>query len=101
MDSAKQKVLGLIDGMRDEIVDTICGLVRTPSVNPKYPGQVYDEVVGGETTNNEALAKHYRDLGASVEFLEAEPKRKNLIGVWKGAGGGKSLIYNGHIDVVP
>ena len=27
--------------------------------------------------------------------------RANLVGVWKGAGGGKSLIHNGHIDTVP
>ena len=31
---------------------------------------------------------------------EAE-QRANLVGVWEGAGGGRSLILNGHIDTVP
>jgi len=101
MDSAKQKVMQVVDDMREEIVDTVCSAVRIPSVNPKYPGQNYDEVVGGETRANEYFAGHYRVLGADVELYEAEAKRANLIGVWKGAGGGKSLIFNGHVDVVP
>jgi acetylornithine deacetylase/succinyl-diaminopimelate desuccinylase family protein len=101
MDAAKQKVMQAIDGMRDEIVDTLCAAVRIPSINPKYPGQDYDKVVGGETEANQYFARHYRELGAEVELYEAEAKRANLIGVWKGAGGGKSLIFNGHVDVVP
>lgn len=101
MEKAKQQVLETVDGMRDEIVDTVSALVRISSVNPKYPGQDYDKVVGGETKANQTLARHYENLGAEVEFYEAEAKRANLIGVWKGAGGGKSLAFNGHIDVVP
>ena len=30
-----------------------------------------------------------------------EPGRENLVGAVKGAGGGRSLIFNGHIDTVP
>jgi acetylornithine deacetylase/succinyl-diaminopimelate desuccinylase family protein len=96
-----QRVLEIIDEMHDEIVNAISELVKIPSVNPKYPGQDYDAVVGGETEANRALAPHYETLGAEIEYLEVESKRANLVGVWKGAGGGKSLAFNGHIDVVP
>lgn len=101
MDAARAKVLQVIDGMREEIVEAIGAVVRIPSVNPKYPGQDYQDVVGGETAANQELARHYRALGAEIDFYEAEARRANLIGVWKGAGGGKSLAFNGHIDVVP
>ncbi len=30
-----------------------------------------------------------------------EPGRENAVGVLRGAGGGRSLIFNGHVDVVP
>lgn len=101
MEDQKQRVLQQIDQMRDEIVETISTLVRIPSVNPKYPGQDYEAVVGGETRANEELAKHYAELGVELDMYEAEARRANLIGVWRGAGGGKSLAFNGHIDVVP
>lgn len=32
---------------------------------------------------------------------EVEKERPNLVGTIKGTGNGKSLIFNGHIDVVP
>lgn len=101
MDSLRQAVIAQIDSMRDEIIAACQALVRIPSVNPKYPGQDYEAVVGGETTANQELAKHYATLGAEIDFYEAEARRANLIGVWKGNGGGKSLAFNGHIDVVP
>ena len=97
----KKNVLDTVEKMRDEIVSLTAELVRIPSINPKYPGMDYEKEVGGETVCNERLAEAYREIGCETEFIEAEEKRSNLVGVLKGAGGGRSLIYNGHIDVVP
>ena len=41
-----------IDGMQDEIVEKISEVVRIPGINPKYPGVVAEEVLGGETNAN-------------------------------------------------
>ena len=101
MTSAKEKVLGMIDSMQDEIVQAVGELVRIRSVNPGYAGVNYDEEIGGETQANEYLKKQYEGLGLQVDMWEEAAKRANLVGVWKGAGGGKSLIHNGHIDTVP
>ena len=79
MDSARQAVMTRIEGMRDEIVAACRALVRIPSVNPKYPGQDYEAVVGGETRANQELATHYEALGAAVDFYEAEARRANLM----------------------
>ena len=75
--------------------------MRIPSVNPKYPGQVYDEVVGGEGEVSKLVAEVYSALGAEVDLWAIEPGRENAVGVVTGTGGGRSLIYNGHVDVVP
>ncbi len=90
-----------VDALRDELVDVISKAVQISSVNPKYPGQVYDDVVGGEGEVSKFVAEVYRSLGAEVDVWAIEPGRENAVGVVKGAGGGRSLIYNGHVDVVP
>ena len=100
-DSQREKVLQIVDGMRDEIVQTVSELVQIHSVNPRYPGADYDKEIGGETEANQYLSKKYEELGLKVDLWEEEEKRANLVGVWKGTGGGKSLIHNGHIDTVP
>ena len=95
------KVFETIDGMQDEIVEKISEVVRIPSINPKYPGVVKEEVLGGETNANQVVAELYRTVGCEVDVWEAEARRANAVGVLKGAGGGQSLIFNGHIDTVP
>ncbi|MDO6655768.1 peptidase [Anaerobacillus sp. 1_MG-2023] len=46
---------------------------------------------GDETLNHRAFCANRTDFTQSP----------NVVGVWKGKGGGRSLILNGHIDVVP
>lgn len=43
-----------------------------------------------------------KDIGLDVKIQEAAPRRFNVIGTLKGTGDRKkTLLYNGHIDVVP
>lgn len=97
----KNKVLDIIDAMKDDLVRTISELVRIRSVNPGYPGVDYEQELGGETEANKYLAAIYEKLGLEVDMWSEVENRENLVGVWKGTGGGRSLIYNGHIDTVP
>jgi len=97
----KDQVIRRIDDERDELVDLLSRAVRTESVNPKYPGQVYADVVGGEGRMAQFMAAIYRDAGADVDLFAIEPGRENTVGVIKGSGGGRSLIFNGHVDTVP
>jgi acetylornithine deacetylase/succinyl-diaminopimelate desuccinylase family protein len=95
------RVLAAVDSSRDELVATICRAVQIPSVNPRYPGQVYEEIVGAEGEVSRLLAGVYSDAGAEVDVFAVEPGRENAVGVIRGSDGGRSLIYNGHVDVVP
>ena len=101
MNEAIKRAFEAIDQMKDEIVETISQVVQVPSVNPKYPGVVSEEVLGGETQANQRIAELYRTIGCEVDLWEEEAKRANAVGVLKGSGGGRSLIFNGHIDTVP
>ena len=103
-DSAvKTRVLETIAGMESEIVKALSELIQIPSVNPKYPGVNYEELVGRETDANRYLAPYYERAGCRIDWVEAEARRANLVGTIEGshAAGGKSLIFNGHVDVVP
>jgi acetylornithine deacetylase len=95
------KVLKGVEDLGDRIVSLSAELIRIPSINPRYPGMDYQKEVGGETNCNRRLAEVYREIGCKVEFIEKEPGRANLVGTLEGTGGGRSLIFNGHIDVVP
>lgn len=90
-----------VDRLRDEIVNTVSAVVRIPSVNPKYPGEDYAAAVGGEGRVARFMATLYEQAGCTVDLFAVEPGRENAVGVLHGAGGGRSLIFNGHVDVVP
>lgn len=40
------RVLSAVDDGRPDLIEAISNAVRIPSVNPRDPGRVYDEVVG-------------------------------------------------------
>lgn len=58
-----------------------------------------------ETPGERALAEHMagqmRALGLDVMLQPVEGTRVNAIGTWRGTGGGKSLLFNGHLDTNP
>ncbi|MBW2617371.1 MAG: ArgE/DapE family deacylase [Deltaproteobacteria bacterium] len=97
----KSDVVAAVDGLADELVQLLVDTVKIPSVNPNYAGQVYDEVVGGEGKVSKFLQPVMEDIGLKTDLWAVEAGRENLVGVYKGTGGGKSLIFNGHVDVVP
>lgn len=99
--SEASTVLDRIGALQDEVIDTVVRAVRIPSVNPSYPGQSYDDVVGGEADVARLLAEQYRSCGATIDTFAVAPGRENAVGVVEGTGGGRSLILNGHVDVVP
>ncbi|MFE3203205.1 ArgE/DapE family deacylase [Embleya sp. NPDC059237] len=99
--TAHEQVLTRIDGLRDELLATVAAAIRIPSVTPTFPGEDYADVVGAEGAVSRLLAGVYADAGAEVDVFAVDPGRDNAVGVIRGTGGGRSLIFNGHVDVVP
>lgn len=96
-----EQIIGAVDTLESELVDAVSEAIRIPSINPRYPGQVYADVVGGEGQVARYMAQLYAGTGCETDVFGLEPGRENAVGVLRGRGGGRSLIYNGHIDVVP
>ena len=64
---------------------------RNPSLAPNGPGEA-------------AVAARLKEIltewGFESQVVEAVPGRPNVVATLRGSGGGRSLMFNGHIDVV-
>ena len=101
MAGGHDRIVAAVEELRSELVGAVSAAIRIPSVNPRYPGQSYDDVVGGEGAVARYLAGLYEEIGCEVDVFAVEPGRENCVGVLRGRGGGRSMLYNGHVDVVP
>ena len=97
----RERVLAEVDALADDLVQMTIDTVRIPSVNPTYPGIDQEAARGGETRVNEFCKPRMEAVGLRTDMWEAEAGRANLVGKLSGAGGGRSLLFNGHVDVVP
>jgi acetylornithine deacetylase/succinyl-diaminopimelate desuccinylase-like protein len=80
---------------RDYLISALIDLVRIDSVNPSL-------VAGGAGESQIAahVAAMMRTLGMTVRILETTSGRPSVVGRLKGAGGGRSLMLNAHLDTV-
>jgi acetylornithine deacetylase len=80
---------------REYLVGTLADLIRINSINPSLvPG------APGEAAIATSVADRLRRLGLDVVILESHPGRPSVIGTLRGAGGGRSLMLNAHLDTV-
>ena len=71
---------------RDRLVETASRLVDVPSFT------------GDEEAAARLMVELYEALDLQVQWQQVEEGRANALGTWPGAGGGKSLMFNGHLD---
>jgi acetylornithine deacetylase len=53
---------------------------------------------GDEQRMAELMVELFEDIGLQTQWQQVEENRANALGTWRGAGGGKSLMFNGHMD---
>jgi acetylornithine deacetylase len=102
----KSKIREAVENAREEMLELLQTLVRVPSL------------AGNEKPCQEIVAEKMRALGLEIDMwepqddeLQAHPafvptgmsykERPNVVGICRGNGGGRSLVLNGHVDVVP
>lgn len=72
-------------------LDTLAAMVRHKS---------YSETPG-ERVLAEYMLAQMQAMGLEAYLMPVEGERVNAIGIWRGTGGGKSLLFNGHLDTNP
>lgn len=70
----------------DEIVSMASDVINIPSPT------------GEELQMAQYMQSALQKLGLDVSWQEVEEARANVVGRWKGSGGGKNLMFNGHMD---
>jgi len=98
-EEVKERILKAVEDGFAELVQTCRGAVRINSVNPSLQEYTPD-AAGGETKVSRYLAAYMQSAGMETDVFAAVDERHNAVGRLKGCGGGKSLLFNGHIDVV-
>jgi acetylornithine deacetylase len=53
---------------------------------------------GEELEMGRYIRRAFEGIGLRVAWQEVEPGRANVVGTLEGSGGGKSLMFNGHMD---
>ena len=71
---------------RDRLVDTASTMINVHSFT------------GDEQRMAELMAALFEGLGLAVQWQQVEDGRANALGTWRGAGGGPTLMFNGHMD---
>ena len=71
---------------RDRLVEWASAAIGTPSFT------------GSEQALAELVAQAFADMGLQVQWQQVEDDRANVLGTRPGAGGGPSLMFNGHLD---
>jgi acetylornithine deacetylase/succinyl-diaminopimelate desuccinylase-like protein len=76
----------LAEVKEEEIVAMACDLINIPSPT------------GEELRMAQHMQSALEQIGLQVTWQEVEENRANVVGRWTGSGGGKHLMFNGHMD---
>jgi acetylornithine deacetylase len=83
----RQTLLDSLD--RDAMLELAQDLIKIPSFKTEETPVAY------------YLGDYLRQRGYEVLLQEVEPGRFQTVAILRGTGGGKSLMFNGHIDIDP
>lgn len=104
MRGVKSRLLEEIEERKEEIIDLLREMVRIPSVT------------GEEGEIQRFISNYLEDMGLEVDVFELDIEelrksphyertkqgyegRPNVVATLRGYGGGRSIIFNGHVDV--
>jgi acetylornithine deacetylase len=109
--AAERAVCEAVAARREELVELLCALLRLDTTTAAA-----DQPARDEARLQELLAERLVAAGATVELLEPDVAtlaghamipdgfsfagRPQLVARFAGAGGGRTLVLNGHVDVV-
>ncbi len=107
MSDPHEKVLSRIDGDHNEIIGFLQKLISYPSVT----GDEKEIQAFISTWLRDELAITVDVWEPNLDDLKRHPgyvpvdrdykNRPNVVGIYKGRGSGRSLLLNGHVDVIP
>jgi acetylornithine deacetylase len=74
---------------KEEVVDLASELIKIPSFTER------------ETPAAEFMRGFFEDNGFEAEMQEVQSGREQVVARLRGSGGGRSMMFNGHLDIDP
>ena len=95
-----------VNQMRDEIISFIQALVQSPSLanDEKFVQKIIQSKLESLELETKKVIVQFESIKNHPAFCDdgfSPDSRVNVIGQWKNGDAAKSLILNGHVDVVP
>jgi acetylornithine deacetylase len=100
-----------VESRKDESIQFLKALISADTTNEQHG------VFGKELNGQKLIIEKLTKMGLQIDTFEPEyeklkkydeadigheyKNRPNVVGIYKGSGGGKSLLLNGHIDTMP
>ena len=102
----KEKTETAVEAHQDEALALLQTMVRIPSLagQEKDVQMVVEQKMRAVNLQVDVWDPPDEILAAHPAFVPVDMSyrgRPNVVGVFRGTGGGRSLILNGHVDVVP
>lgn len=92
-----QAVLAEVERGAEETITFLRDMIAFKTENPN----LVNVEPGAEAECQAFIADKLKSMDMSIDTWEVFPKRPDVVATLPGSGGGRSLILNGHIDVVP
>ena len=85
--------------LHSDLVETILAQVKEDEIVAMARDVInIPSPTGEELQMAQYMQGALQQLGLSVTWQEVEDGRANVVGRWTGTGGGKNLMFNGHMD---
>ena len=101
-----KKTEDYIEAHFDAAVEMLQKMIQQPSIQGNEAGvqQIVADKLKRLNLEVDQWTPSMEELQAHPYFVQSRDSYSgspNVVGTWRGTGGGKSMILNGHIDVVP
>ena len=101
-----KKTEDYIEAHFDAAVEMLQKMIQQPSIQGNEAGvqQIVADKLKRLNLEVDQWTSSMEELQAHPYFVQSRDSYSgspNVVGTWRGTGGGKSMILNGHIDVVP
>jgi acetylornithine deacetylase len=103
---ARQKILATIDQNKDKSISFLQQMIAIPSVTGDE-GKIQaflDDYLKKIGLNVDMWESNWEELKKHPGYIPVErgyEGRPNIVATWKGTSGGRSILLNGHTDVIP
>lgn len=100
MNDLVRRAHSVVDRLFPSALDLLERMISVNSITPNFYTVDRASVIGGESICARMIGAWLAQANFEIHEIAPDVERVNVVALRKGAGGGKSLLLNGHVDTV-